>query len=387
MAQIQRTLSAIFGLNRSCLPFIPGVHIVLRLICQSALRRDECFASMKRCRCSAGTAHRGRCVVKALLLPLLFIGLVGPRVLASPVPPEIKEPGVLLQARELTRQGKFAQVMQVLEPWVQDQSGTHDEISVGEAWGLLGPAYETLDRYDAARRAYEASIRLLRTHPAAHLTYANALVNLGSLEIFTGSSDAAGSLLRQAEKLYIKAVDHAGLAEIATTRAILALDRNDQRAAHRYLANALLEAQQAEPLTDGDWAEICSIKGVLAARDRNFSAALVNYQQSVEFWIRARGPDSELVALQYILQADAYRELRNYMSAESHVIQAMRTLEKATGSNTSAYAAAEFAYARLLRATDRESEAAQKEREANALMKATRAQRCAQCSVSVESLR
>ncbi len=323
--------------------------------------------------------------MKALLL--LFIALVAPRLLASPVPPETGEPGVLLQARELTTQGKFAQVIQMLEPWVQDQSGTDNEVSAGKAWGLLGPAYENLNRPDAARRAYEASIRLLRTHPAARLTYANALVNLGSLEILTGNSDAAGSLLRRAEKLYMEAEEHAGLAQVATTRAILAFDRNDQHAAHHFLVAALVEAQRAKYLSDGDWAELCSIKGAVAAKDRNFSGAVVDYQQSVGFWIRARGPESDLIALQYILQADAYRELGSYIKAESDVTEAMRMLEHTTGRNTSIYAGAELAYARILRAIGKKTEAAQTEREAKTLIKATPVQRCARCSVSVEGLR
>ena len=59
-------------------------------------------------------------------------------------------------------------------------------------------------------------------------------------------------------------------------------------------------------LSDSDQAEIYGIKGTLAARARDFATAVSDYQQSIDFWIRARGPKDYLAARGYAMQADAY---------------------------------------------------------------------------------
>ena len=74
-----------------------------------------------------------------------------------------------------------------------------------------------------------------------------------------------------------------------------------------------------------------SIKGAVASRDRDFSAAVVDFQQSIELWIRARGPRYYLVALQYTFQADAYRELGDYSQAKNAITAALQLLDQIAG--------------------------------------------------------
>jgi tetratricopeptide (TPR) repeat protein len=315
----------------------------------------------------------------------LALGVLG--FLTVPALAATAEQAQLLQAQKLSEQGEFAQVIQILEPLAHSEPRALDDFSRGRAWNILGPAYEALGNYDAGRRSYEAAIELLRTVPDARSMYASALNNLGSLEIYMGQFHAAETALRKAKGLYAKSDDHEGLAEVATNLTILALDRNNTHAARAFLVDAFGEAERAKGLSDSDRAEMYSVKGVVAARDRDFAAAVLDYGQSIDFWIRARGPKCYLAALPYAARADAFRELGDYSKAKSDITAALLLVAQTVGRNDAVYATTELIYARLLRATGAKAEAAQKENEAKALLKTTRRQQCNNCSISSAAFR
>jgi Tetratricopeptide repeat len=323
----------------------------------------------------------------AVKLRVLCLALGVPAFLTVPALAETAEQAQLLQAQRLSEQGEFAQVIQILEPLVHSEPRALDDFSRGRAWNMLGPAYEALGNYDAGRRSYEAAIGLLRTLPEGGSIYASALNNLGSLELYMGQFPAAEAALRKSKGLYTKSGDHAGLAEVATNLAILALDRNHTYTARAFLADAFGEAGDAQGLSDSDRAEMYSIKGVVAARDRDFAMAVLAYGQSIDFWIRARGPKCYLVALQYTLRADAFRESGDYRKAKSDITAALLLMAQTVGRNTAIYAETELTYARLLRATGAKAEAAQEETAAKALLEATRRQQCNNCSTSSAAFR
>jgi tetratricopeptide (TPR) repeat protein len=323
----------------------------------------------------------------ALKLRVFCIALGVLAGLTVPAPAGTAEQAQLIQAQKLSDQGVFPQVIQILEPLVHSDPRSLDDFSRGRAWNILGPAYEALGNYDAGRRSYEAAIELLRTVPDAGSMYASALNNLGSLELYMGQFHAAETALRKAKGMYATSGDHAGLAEVETNLAILALDRNNTHAAQALLVDAFGEAERAKDLSDSDRAEMYSTRGVVAARDRDFAAAVLDYGQSVDFWIRARGPECYLVALQYTLRADAFRELGDYSKAKSDIAAALLLVARTVGPNTALYAETELTYARLLRATGANVEAAQSETEAKALLKSTRRQECNNCSISAGAFR
>jgi tetratricopeptide (TPR) repeat protein len=291
----------------------------------------------------------------------------------------------LLQAQKFSKQGEFAQVIRILEPLVSSELNELDDASRGWAWNVLGSAHQNLGDYEAARRCYEAAIHLLKTLPEASSTYASTLASLGSLEISMGQLETAGTTLHKAKKVYTKAGDHAGLAEIATSLAILALAHNDTHAARDRMADAFREAEGVENLSDGDRAAMYSMQGNLAARGRNFTAAVSAYQQSIDFWIRARGPRYYLVAMEYALRGDAYRELGDYSKANSDIAAALVLVEETVGRNSPMYAETELIYARLLHSTGANAEATRRETEAKARLEAIRQQQCNGCSISAAS--
>jgi tetratricopeptide (TPR) repeat protein len=297
------------------------------------------------------------------------------------------EQSQLFQAQELSNQGEFAQVIRVLEPLVHSEPDALDDANRGWAWNTLGSAHQDLGDYEAARRCYEAAIRLLRTIPGARSTYASTLANLGSLEISMGQMGAAETSLHKAKGLYVEAGNRAGLTEIAISLATLAIRRNDNHAARGFLADAFREAETVKDLALSDQASMYSIKGSLAARARDFAEAVSDYQRSIDFWIQARGPKCYIVGAEYAFQADAYRELGDYGRADSAINTALILVEQTVGRNTPLYAATELTYARLLRATGAKAEGAKRDTEARATLEAIRRRQCNGCSVSAASLR
>ncbi len=294
----------------------------------------------------------------------------------------IAEQSQLLQARILSDRGEFAQAIQLLEPLAHSHPAALDDASRGLVWNLLGTAHMLLGDFEEARHCYETAIRLIRQLPAAGSTYASTLANLGSLETSLHQFEAAEASLRKAKRLYEKAGDHAGLEKIALYLATLAIARDNTHLAQGFLSDAFREAESVKGLSDRDRATMYSIKGTLDSRTGDFGSAVSDYQQSIGFWIQACGPQCYLVAVEYALQADAYRELGDHGRAKSDIATALLLTEQTVGRNAPIYAAMELIYARVLRATGAHAEAAQKEAEVSARLDAMRHQQCNGCSIS-----
>jgi tetratricopeptide (TPR) repeat protein len=320
----------------------------------------------------------------SVLPTIVFVVLAFPTLWGAS---ETAEQLQLVQAQKLNNHGEFAAVIRILGPLVHSTSGALDDVTRGRAWNLLGPAYEALGEYEAARHCYEMAIQLLQTDPASSSVYASALTHLASFQIYMGQPQAVETLLRKAKGLCVRADDHEGLAEVATILATLALYRKNTHAARGLLKEAFREAEQAKDLNDSDRAEMYSVKGVLAARDRDFVGAVLDYQQSIDFTIRACGPKCDLVALQYMLQADVYRELGEYGKAKNDITAALLLLEQTVGRNNLIYVATELTYARLLRATGAKAEGARKETEAKTLLQTIYRQQGNGCSISAATFR
>jgi len=295
------------------------------------------------------------------------------------------EQAQLLQGQTLSNRGEFGQAVRVLEPLVHSSSGALDDVSRGTAWNILGPAYESLGDFQAARHSYEMAIQLLQAFPAARQMYASALTNLGSLDTYMGQLKAAKALLRKASRLYARTNDHNGLAEVAINFAMLAIVRNDTHVARGFIVQAFAQAERAKDVSDSDWAAMYSIRGSLSARALDFAVAVREYQQSIDFWIRARGPKCHYVALQYTLQADAYRELGEYSEASRDITVALAIEEQIGAGDTELYASTELSYARLLRAMGKNASAEEAERRANASLEAMPHQQCNGCSIGTRN--
>jgi tetratricopeptide (TPR) repeat protein len=293
----------------------------------------------------------------------------------------------LQQAKQLENQGQFAEAVSILEPMVEPKTATVNDGERGVAFNLLGPAYEGLGKYPNAIHCYESAIQLLRHLPSERAVYASALTNLGSLQIYTGQFQTAKDLLLKAQQLYAISDDHVGLTEVGIDFATLALGKGDVRAAKRYVADTTEEAEQAKDLSDNDQAAVYNVQGSLAMKLKDFAAAVRDYQRSIDAWVRFSGPKYYYVALEYSLQADAYRELHEYAKASSDISSAFRLEEQTVGRNSRLYYATELASARLLKTTGKKAEAKRLKTDALAGLATLGQQQCDGCSLTATAFR
>ncbi len=257
----------------------------------------------------------------------------------------------------------------------------------GMAWNTLGTIHMMMGDDEQSRRCYENAIRLLRNLPAATRAYASALANLGSLELTLHQYEEAEVPLRKAQEIDLKAADHVGLQEIAMYRTNFAITRNDMRAARRFLADAFREADKVRDLSLLDRATMYSVAGRLAAKTKDFAAAVADYQQSINFWTQACGSKCYYVGVESAFQADAYRELHDYRKAEDNITEALAVTEQAVGRNAPVYVAMEIIHVHVLRAMGSKAEAAQQEADARQRLVTMRQRRCDGCSISVMGFR
>jgi hypothetical protein len=181
--------------------------------------------------------------------------------------------------------------------------------------------------------------------------------------------------------------DHVGLTEVAINLATLALSRSDLHAAKRFVADTTQEAEQAKDLSDNDWAAAYNIQGSLAMKLKDFNAAAHDYQLSIDAWVRSSGPKYYFVALEYTLQADAYRELHEYARAGNDITSALRLEEQTVGRNSRLYYSTELASARLLKATGEKAAAKHLKSEAREGLAMLNRQQCSGCSLSATAFR
>jgi len=86
------------------------------------------------------------------------------------------------RAEVLDQQGRFAEVVAILAPSLNPRHDTMNNSEIGVEWNLLGVAFENSGNYDAARRSYEESLRVLERLPDMKKQFASALDNLASLK-------------------------------------------------------------------------------------------------------------------------------------------------------------------------------------------------------------
>ena len=297
------------------------------------------------------------------------------------------EQAQLQEARKLGNEGKFALELQLLDSLVHSAPAALDDANRGMAWNTLGTIHMMMGDDEQSRRCYENAIRLLRNLPAATRAYASALANLGSLELTLRQYEEAEVPLRKAQEIDLKAADHVGLQEIAMYRTNFAITRNDMRAARRFLADAFREADQVQDLSLLDRATMYSVAGRLAAKTKDFVAAVVDYQQSINFWTQACGSKCYYVGVESAFQADAYRELHDYRKAEDNITEALAVTEQAVGRNAHVYVAMEIIHAHVLRAMGSKAEAAQQEADAKQRLETMRQRQCDGCSISAMGFR
>jgi tetratricopeptide (TPR) repeat protein len=251
----------------------------------------------------------------------------------------------------------------------------------------LGQSYLDLDRFAEARQAYQQAMRILRPIPSARAQYASTLDSMGMVEEALGERDAAKALCEKARQAYAELGDPAGVAITSINLAVIALGRNDFKAARRLVQTAIQEGQHAGAMKPDDVAAINVVQSALALHDRKGAEAIAMAQEAIDLWTRAHGPEYFLVANGYLSRARALAQSGDYAAAIRDAQHALAIAETSIGRNTIDYLSAEAVYARILRDSGAKQEGARMAREASSALADLERRQCSGCTIDASGFR
>jgi tetratricopeptide (TPR) repeat protein len=307
--------------------------------------------------------------------------------LAVPVRAQQSNPDAIVRAFQLWRGGQPKAAIAILEPLLQADPRFEDARDPGVGWNVLGQSYLDLDRFAEARQAYQHALQILRPIPSARAQYASTLDSMGMLEAALGQRDVAKALCEKARQTYADLGDRAGVAITSVNLAVIALGRNDFKAARRFVQTAIQEAKHAEAMRADDVAAMDAVKSALALHDRKGEQAISMAQEAIDLWTRAHGPEYFLVANGYLLRAQALAHSGDYAPAIRDAQHALAIAETSIGRNTIDYASAEAVYARILRASGAKREGSRMAREASSALADLERRQCSSCTIDASGFR
>jgi tetratricopeptide (TPR) repeat protein len=292
----------------------------------------------------------------------------------------------VVRAFQLWRGGQPKAAIAILEPLLQAGSWFDDPRDPGVAWNVLGQSYLDLDRYAEARQAYQHALVILRPIPSARAQYGLTLNSMGMLEASLGQRDTARALCEKARQIYAELGDSAGVAITSINLAVIALGRNDFKAARRFLQTAI-QSQPAREMKADDVAAMDAVKSALALHDGKGEEAISMAQQAIDLWTRAHGPEYLLLSNGYLLRAQALAHTGDYVPAIRDAQHALAIVEAVNGRDTVDFLSAQIVYAGILRASGAKQEGSRMAKEAgNALADLERRQ-CRGCTIDASGFR
>jgi tetratricopeptide (TPR) repeat protein len=308
-------------------------------------------------------------------------------ILAVPMRAQESNSDAIVRAFQLWTGGQPKAPIAILEPLLQAETRFDDARDPGVAWNVLGQSYLDLDRFAEARQAYQHAMQILRPIPSARAQYASTLDSMGMLEEALRQRDVAKALCEKARQTYAELGDPAGVAITSINLAVIALGRNDFKAARRFLQMAMEEVQHGGALRPDDVAAMNAVQSALALHDRKGEEAIAMAQEAIDLWTRAHGPEYFLVANGYLLRAQALAQSGDYAAAIRDAQHALAIAETSIGKNTMDYLSAEGVYARILRASGAKQEGSRMAREASSAMADLERRQCSGCTIDASGFR
>jgi tetratricopeptide (TPR) repeat protein len=313
--------------------------------------------------------------------------LVFALILTVPLYAETSSSQQVVQGFELWRAGHAKEAIALLEPLVRVDDRIPDLKSRGVAWSVLGSSYLELERFDESRRAYQRALAILQPLPEPRTEYAAALDNLGILEESLDQLDTAKSLSEKARRIYEQIGDVAGLAITDTNLAVNAYVRMDYKAAQRAVEKASGEVAHTGQMREDDLAALDTVKGALALHHRQFDAAIVALDASIERWTRLYGPGYFMLVNARLLRAQAMAGSGDLTHAVVGAKQALDQAESLWGRNSVGYWNAQGSYSKVLRMCGVEDQARRLATEAAKGLADLEQRQCSGCVVNVNSFR
>jgi tetratricopeptide (TPR) repeat protein len=292
----------------------------------------------------------------------------------------------IVRAFELWSGGQPKAAIAILEPLLQAGFRFDDPRDPGVAWNVLAHSYLDLDQYAEARQASQHAMEILRQIPSARGQYASALDSMGMLEASLGQRSAGERLCGKARQIYAELGDSAGVAITSINLAVIALGRNDFKAARRFLQTAI-QSQPERAMKADDVAAMDEVKSALALHDGNGEEAISMAEQAIDLWTRAHGPRYFLLSNGYLLRAQVCAHSGDYAGAIADAQHALAIAENAVGRNTIDYFSVQVVYAGILRASGAKREGSRMAKDAGSALADLERRQCSGCTIDANGFR
>jgi tetratricopeptide (TPR) repeat protein len=294
---------------------------------------------------------------------------------------------VLTRAAARNAEGNFRAALGLVQPLIDSRTQAPDDILLGVAWDVRGLALQNLGNLEEARRSYESAIRILRALPDQKIQYANALDNLGSLEADKGQLKESEVLRLRAKQLYAAAGDHAGVARVASSLAVVELALGRRKEAHRNLADAYHEEAQAGSPDPRNLAWMFGAECLVDEADGDFHTGLDRINRVIDLWTQNYGPKYYQLASAYSIRGRLYHLLGDDSRAEEELGHSLMLLSDNHEANSPLYFFVEIMYAKVLKKSGKKDAASRMESNARAALERLRHQQCGGCTISAEGIR
>jgi len=214
----------------------------------------------------------------------------------------------------------------------------------------------------------------------------SALDSLGMLEVSLGQRNEAKMMCEKARQIYAELGDSAGVASTSVDLAVIALGRNDFKAARRCLQTAI-QAQPERAMKADDVAAMDAVKSGLALRDGNGEEAIAMAQQAIDLWTQAHGPGYFMLSNGYLLRAQALAHSGDYVPAIRDAQHAHAIAETAIGRNTIDFLSVQLVYAGILRASGAKQEGSRMAKEASSALADLERRQCSSRTIDASGFR
>lgn len=285
---------------------------------------------------------------------------------------------------DLIRQGRIEFAISLLQEGALASDRTAAQR--GRTYAMLGYAYQEEGKLEAAQRAFDRAIHLLEAagdnstdYSATLDIYAETLLSMGDLQ-------AAATALHQAAIVDARLGNHAGLAFIHIHTADLDIETRKFKPAERELASGRAEAALAKDNSDVHQ-EIDRAVGWLAVARGKYHDAVAAYSFSLNETRGQYGENAPATGWSCLLLGKAQQMDRDLSGAAASMEKGLAILKQTTGTNNIRYLAGELAYSKLLDDAGSHAEAARISSAANRSMRDLGLLQCANCTVSVWTLR
>jgi tetratricopeptide (TPR) repeat protein len=209
---------------------------------------------------------------------------------------------------------------------------------------------------------------------------------MGMIDVSLGQRNEAKILCEKARKIYAELGDSTGVASTSINLAVIALSRNDFKAARRSLQTAI-QAQPEKAMKADHLATMDVVKSGLALHVGNGEEAIAMAQQAIDLWTQAYGPGYLMLSTGYLLRARALVRSGDYVPAIRDAQHALAIAETAIGRNTIDFLSVQLVYAGILRTSGAKQEGSRMAKEAGSALADLERRQCSGCTIDARGFR